>query len=263
MPVMIGLGAAGLATSIIGGLSSASASASNAEAQAMQAEINRKWNEFQTEYGIIQQRGQAGLAEMQRLLTNSQIEEESLRALFQNKSNVRAAEEFQTTQYMRQSRSLAAQQQSSLASRGMGRGGTADAIKRQQESDSLNDLLRISYNADAQMSLYENQRNQQLKSRNLNKAQMPGAYIPSTPIPMPDTSGMMTGALFSALGQGFGGAAGLMAGSQGGGSAPSGAGMSTQAMRPGAVSTQPMNGGAALGIGTGSGFMGLGFGGNI
>ena len=263
MAVAIGLGVAGLATSMISGIAGAQSAASNAEAQAMQAQINRQWSEFQNQYGIIQARGQAGLTELQRLTNNANIERDSLRMLLNNKAAVRDAEAYTISQYQRQSRSVMATQESSLASRGFARGGTSEAIQRQAAVDSKNDLIRIQSNADAQISQYTNQRNQQLAQRNLMKTSGPGGYIPSTPIAMPDTSGMMTGALLGAIGQGLGGVAGMFAGSQMGGSTPSAPASSTQAMRPGAVSTQPMNGGAALGIGTGGGFMGLGFGGNI
>ena len=260
MPVMIGLGVAGLATSIVGGLSSAQAQANSAEAQAAQAQINQKWSNWNAEYNRIQQLGNAGLAEFNRLYRNRVIEEDSLRTMIQQINNSYSAQQYATAQYSRQSRQIAAQQTASLNSRGMGRGGTSEAIARQQQADAASDFQRISVNAEAQRDAYRNQRNAALAQRNMSKTGTPPAYIPSTPIPSPDTSGIMTGALFSALGQGLGGVAGMMGAMQPAAAAAPAA--STQAMAPGAVSTQPYNGGAAVGIGTGSGWMPLGFGGN-
>lgn len=264
MAVAIGLGIASLAAGVAGTMSSASSAASNAQAQAAQAEINRKWQEWERELNTINMRGDAALAEFNRLYNNSVIERESLEVLMAQKAASRAAEAYEVNQFVRQSRQLNARQQSSLASRGMGRGGTADAIKRQADSDFWNDLIRIEANYDNQRSMYDNQRNQALKQRNMMTTKMPATYIPSVPIPQPDTSGMMSGAIMSSIGQIAGGAAGIYAGMGGMGGASSGTTgqMSTQSMRPGAVSTSPYNGGAAVGIGTGSGFMPLGFGGS-
>ena len=108
----------------------------------------------------------------------------------------------------------------SATSRGVGRGGTADAIANQQRINTASDQLRMVSNLENQMDMFENQRNQQLGQLNARSADRPPAYIPSTPIPMPNTSGMIMGAALSGIGAGLGAFGGMIAG--GGGSAGSG-----------------------------------------
>ena len=213
MPAVI-LGIAGLAASVGGGVMGAQGSASSAKAQAAQAEINRQWQEFEKEWGNQQQRGQMGLAEMDRLLVNTKIEDESLANMLSSQRAARDAFEYSTNQFSRNYRQTKAALTAGSASRGMARGGTADALKNQMAINTASDQIRIKQNFNNQMDMFENKRNQELSQRNLRPSTQPPTYMPSAPIPMPDTSGMMTGAMLGAIGQGLGGAAGIYAGTQ-------------------------------------------------
>ncbi len=213
MPAVI-LGIAGLAASVGGGVMGAQGSANSAKAQATQGEVNRKWQEFEKEWANQQQRGQMGIAEMDRLLINSKIEDESLANMLSSQRAARDAFEYSTNQFSRNYRQTKAALTAGSASRGMARGGTADALKNQMAINTASDQIRIKQNFNNQMDMFENKRNQELSQRNLRPSTEPPMYMPSAPIPMPDTSGMMTGAILGAIGQGLGGAAGIAAGTQ-------------------------------------------------
>lgn len=258
MPVAIGLGVASLATGIVGGLSSAQGAKNQANAQYQQAKINQQWAEFEKQLSLTKQRGAMGLAEFDRIFANQTLERESLEQSFYGKQAARERREYDLAQYYRQSKQIRAQQVSSMASRGMGRGGSADAIRRQTEADFANDLARIDTNFDYQMSTIENQRNQALKQRNLRPSDQPPTYIPATPVQPPNTSGMMTGALLGAVAQGLGGLAGVVGAAQP--STSSAPASSPRAQAPGAVSVRP---GYGANVGTGGGTFSLGFGGSF
>ena len=214
MPVAIGLGVASLATGIVGGISGAASQANAAQAQYEQNRINQQWSEFEKQMSITQQRGAMGLAEFDRLMANSTLERETLEQSMYSKAFLREQREYDMSQFYRQSQQIKGQQASAIASRGMSRGGTADAIQNQTEVDTANDLARMSSNYDAQLSAIDNQRNQALRQRNLRPSNQPPTYIPATPVQRPDTSGMMTGAILGSLASGLGGLAGIYGGMQ-------------------------------------------------
>lgn len=213
MPVMIALGVAGLASSMAGGIMGAQGKASSMKAQAMQAEINRKWDEFGKELDLGRQRGQMGLAEFDRLFANQTIERDSLASQLAQGRAAQEQYEYASAQFSRSYRQMRAATEASMASRGAARGGTAEAIAKQMEMDASSDQLRIKANFNNQMDMFETQRNQQLSKRNLRQTTAPPQYIPSTPVPMPNTSGMVAGATLSGLGGMLGGLAGMKDGS--------------------------------------------------
>lgn len=215
MGAMIALGVAGLAASVGGSVMGAMGQASNAKAQAMQAEVNRQWQEFEKQSNLIAQRGKMGIAEMDRLYRNEKLMGESFENLLAQNRAAREQFEYSTNQYSRNFRQNEAAFQVSAGSRGAGRGGTADAIKNMSRENSASDQLRIKANFENQLDMFENQRNQQLGQLNARSADKPPMYIPSAPIPMPNTDGMVLGAALSGLGAGLGGVAGMMSGMQG------------------------------------------------
>lgn len=211
MGVAAALGIGSLAMGVMGSAASASASASQAKAQWQQAEINRKWQEFNQQMELTQQRGKMGLAEFDRLMANATLERESLQAMLAGQRALRDQQNYNWYQISRQQDTIRAKQKSTLASRGIGRGGTADAIQRQAEQDFYADMVRMRVNNRNEMEAFRSQRNQQLKQRNLRPVDQPPTYVPSTPIPAPDTSGA-TGQMLGAIAQGLGGLAGVAAG---------------------------------------------------
>ena len=260
MGITAALGIAGLAASVGGTMAGAQASANSAKAQAAQAEINRQWSEFNQEMQLIDQRGAMGLQEFDRLYGNQTLERESLETLVAQRRFTRDQQAYQTQMFVRQSRQLAARQQGTLAGRGMARGGTADAIARQADTDFYADLMRIETNADNQIAMFGNQRNAALKQRNMRPATQPPTYIPSTPIPPANTSGMMTGAALASLGTALGGMAGIAGGLSSNSSTPADAPAqgSYSATNLGAGGAG-LNASGALGVNTPGGFMPFGF----
>lgn len=200
---------AGIALSAGGMVSGAMGQKASAKAQYEQAKINQQWSEFEKQMSLTQQRGAMGLQEFDRLFGNAMLEKESLEQQVYGRRAVQEQSQYSTQQLLRASRQAQARQSSSMASRGAGRGGTADAIKRQAETDTMNDLARIRVNETNQISALEAQRNQMLKQRNMRPSNQPPTYIPATPVQSPNTSGMVAGALMGALGQGIGGLAGM------------------------------------------------------
>lgn len=212
MPVMIALGVAGLASSIGGSVMGAQGAASSAEAQAMQAEINRQWQEFEKDMNREIQRGQMGIAEMDRLYKNRRTIGQSFENELAQSRAAREQFQYSTQQFSRNYRQNSEAMAASAGSRGVGRGGTAQAIQNQMRLNTSSDQLRMVTNLENQMDMFENQRAQQLGQLNARSADRPPAYIPSTPIPMPNTSGMVLGAALSGLGQGLGAFGGMIAG---------------------------------------------------
>ena len=105
-------------------------------------------------------------------------------------------------QTSRAHRTMKEKQRMSVGSRGMGRGGTADAIARQTESDFQSDMVRMRNNNQAQLAAFKNQRNASLRQRNMRKSDMPPTYIPSTPIP-PPSNAQYAGQIMGAVAQGL------------------------------------------------------------
>jgi hypothetical protein len=207
MAVMI----AGLAIGAVGSIASAQGQASAAKAQAQQAEVNRRWQEFETQYNLQQQRGTMGLSEMQRVLGQNRFQKESMAQMVAQQRAIRQNTEYQNTQYNRQYRTAEANRSMTMNSRGVGRGGTADALERQLNHTAAEDSLRIRQNGQNQLDAVASQRNAQLMEI-FGKAQAPKppTYFPSSPIPQPDTSGMMTGAVLGAIGGAIGAYGGKM-----------------------------------------------------
>lgn len=212
MGIAAALGVASLAMGVAGSASSAAAGKAGAKAQHMQAEINRKWSEFEKETELIRQRGAMGLKEFDRLFTNRQIEKDSLAEMVYGRRAAKLQQDYTYHQVYRQFQTIANKQKSSLASRGMGRGGTADAIARQAEADFNNDMVRMRVNNQQQLDAFKNQRSAKLRQRNMRPSDQPPTYIPSTPIPPPNTAGY-NGQILGAVAQGLGGLAGVAAGS--------------------------------------------------
>jgi len=210
----IALGIASLAMGAAGSMSSAQGAANSAQAQYMQQKINQQWSEFEKQMQLTQQRGAMGLAEFDRLFGNAVLEKESLAQQVYGQRAYREQSQYNTQQLVRASRQAQAKQGSSIASRGMARGGTADAIARQADADFANDLARIRVNDKNQLAAFENQRNQMLKGRNMRPTNQPPTYLPATPVQPPNTSGMMAGALMGSLASGLGGLAGAVGASQ-------------------------------------------------
>lgn len=205
----IALGVASLAMGVMGSVSSAQGQAAGSKAAYEQQRINQQWAEFEKQMSITQQRGVMGLQEFDRLFGNATLERESLEQMVYGQRAYREQSQYNTNQLVRASKQATARQQSTMASRGAGRGGTAEAIKRQAETDIANDLARIRINDEYQLAAIQNQRNQMLKQRNLRPTNQPPTYIPATPVQPPNTSGMMTGALLGSLASGLGGLAGI------------------------------------------------------
>lgn len=214
MAVAIGLGIASMAVGMAGSASQAAGQAATTEAGYQQAKINQEWQEFEKQMSLTQQRGAMSLKEFDRLFGNQVLERESLEQQIYGQRAYRQQSQYNTSQMVRASRQAMARQQGTLTSRGVGRGGTADAIRRQSENDLMNDLARLQVNDVNQMAQFKNQRNQMLKQRNMRPTDQPPTYIPATPVQKPDTSGMMAGALLGAAAQGLGGIAGAYAAKQ-------------------------------------------------
>jgi len=210
----VALGVASLAMGIVGGVSSAQGAANSAQAQYKQAEINQRWSEFEKQMSITQQRGAMGLAEFDRLFGNQTLERETLEQQIFGQRNYRDQMQYRTDQMVRSARTAQAAQQSTLASRGVARGGTSDAIKRQAEADFTNDLARMRVNDTNQLAMFENQRNSALKQRNMRPSNQPPTYIPATPIQRPNTDYMVPAALMGGIASGLGGLAGIAGASQ-------------------------------------------------
>lgn len=214
---------AGLALGAVGSIMGSAAQGQQQKAQAAQAEMNRQLQEFEKQYNLEQQRGQMGLAEMQKVLRQNQGQKESLETMLAQKRASRNQETYASNQFSRNFRQQKARAEMSMTSRGAGRGGTADAVRAQLDRDAAADSARIRVN-------FSNQRDQFENKRNASMAQLfgqpgtpkPPTYFPSTPIPMPDNSGAMTAAVLGGLGSVIGGAAGMADGSQG--AAPAGGG---------------------------------------
>ena len=200
---------AGIALSAGGMVSGAMGQRASAKAQYEQAKINQQWSEFEKQMSLTQQRGAMGLQEFDRLFGNAMLEKESLQQQVYGQRAYREQSRYNAQQILRGYRQAMAKQTSSMASRGAGRGGTADAIERQANEDMKNDFVRIRTNDTNQLAMFENQRNQMLKQRNMRPTNQPPTYIPATPVQSPNTSGMVAGALMGALGQGIGGLAGM------------------------------------------------------
>lgn len=207
MAIMI----AGLAIGAVGSIASASAQSSQAKAQAQQAEVNRRWQEFETQYNLTQQRGQMGLAEMQRVLGQNRFQQSSMQQLVAQRRAIREQTEYANTQFNRQYRTAQASAEMAATSRGTGRGGTADALAASAERAAAEDSIRIQRNGKNQIDAIVSQRNAQLMEIfGKSQPQRPPTYFPSTPIPQPDTSGMMTGAVLGAVGGALGAYGGKM-----------------------------------------------------
>ena len=102
------------------------------------------------------------------------------------------------------------------------------SIQAQLNHTAAQDSLRIKQNGQNQIDALASQRNAQLMQI-FGKPQppKPPTYFPSSPIPMPDTSGMMMGAVLGSIGGAIGSYAGAqMAGSSTGGTTVPGAGAS-------------------------------------
>ena len=233
MPVAIGLGVASLAAGLAGSAASAAGQAATTEAGYQQAKINQQWQEFEKQMSLTQQRGAMGLQEFDRLFGNQTLERESLEQQIYGQRAYREQSQYNTSQMVRAARQATARQQGSMSSRGVGRGGTADAIQRQAENDMANDLARLRTNDMNQLAQFENQRNQMLKQRNMRPTNQPPTYIPATPVQQPDTSGMMMGALLGATAQGLGGLAGAFGGMQSSSSVTPGSAQSYGMVRAG------------------------------
>jgi hypothetical protein len=199
---------ASLALGGAGMVSGAMGQAAQSRAQYEQARINQQWSEFEKQLNIERQRGAMGLQEFDRLMGNANLERETLEAQIFGRRNIIDQSQYQTEQLLRASRQAQARQQSSLTSRGAGRGGTAQAIQNQTETDVMNDLARIRTNELNSLEQLEAQRNRQLQQRNMRPATQPPTYIPATPVQSPNTNGMLAGALLGAMGQTIGGFAG-------------------------------------------------------
>lgn len=239
MAVAIGLGIASMAAGMAGSAAQAAGQAATTEAGYQQARINQQWQEFEKQMSLTQQRGAMGLQEFDRLFGNQMLERESLEQQIYGQRAYRQQSQYNINQMVRAARQTEARQQGTLTSRGAGRGGTADAIKRQAENDFNNDWARIRVNDESQLAQFENQRNQMLKQRNMRPTNQPPTYIPATPVQQPDTSGMMMGALLGATAQGLGGLAGAFGGAQSSSSVTPGSAQSYEMVRAG--TTAAMN----------------------
>lgn len=210
----VALGVAGLAASIGGSVMGAQAQAAGSRAAYEQQRINQQWSEFEKQMSLTQQRGAMGLAEFDRLFGNATLERESLEQQVYGQRAYREQSQYNLSQIARASRQTEARQSASLASRGMARGGSSDAIKNQLEVDSINDLARIQINDENALAAFGNQRNQMLKQRNMRPSTQPPTYIPATPVQSPNTNGMMMGAVLGGLASGLGGLGGAISAAQ-------------------------------------------------
>ncbi len=211
---------AGLALGAVGSIMGSAAQGQQQKAQAAQAEMNRQLQEFEKQYNLEQQRGQMGLAEMQKVLRQSQGQKESLATMLAQKRASRNQEAYASNQFSRNFRQQKARAEMSMTSRGAGRGGTADAVRAQLDRDAAADSARIRVNFSNQRDQFENKRNAAMAQLFSGSATpKPPTYFPSSPIPMPDTSGQLAATALGAMGQVIGGAAGMYDGSQGGGGA--------------------------------------------
>ena len=210
MPVIIG--AIGLAASIGGGVMGSMGQAASAKAQARQQEINLKWQEFEKQMNLEIQRGQMGIAEMDRLYKNKRAIGGSQETMLAENRAAREQFQYATNQFSRNYRQNSAAITASTGSRGVGRGGTADALANQLRTNTSDDQLRMVTNLENQLDMFENKRNQQLGQINARSADKPPMYFPSTPIPEPNTSGMVLGSILGGLGAGIGGMAGAFSG---------------------------------------------------
>lgn len=201
---------AGLALGAVGSIMGSAAQGQQQKAQAQQAEMNRQLQEFEKQYNLEQQRGQMGLAEMQKILRQGQGQKESLQVMLQQKRASREQEEYASSQFSRSFRQGKARAEMSMSSRGAGRGGTADAIKNQLDRDAAADSARIRVNFQNQRDSFENRRNAAMKELFSGPSTpKPPTYFPSTPIPMPDTSGQLAATALGSLGSVVGGMAGM------------------------------------------------------
>lgn len=220
MAIMI----AGLALGAVGSVMGSAAQGQQQKAQAAQAEMNRQLQEFEKQYNLEQQRGQMGLAEMQKILRQSKGQKQSLQVLMNEMRASREAEEYASNQFSRSFKQNVARADMSMTSRGAGRGGTADALRKQLDRDAAADAGRIRQNFQNQRDGFVNKRNAAMEQLFSGPATpKPPTYFPSTPIPMPDNSGAMTAAVLGGLGSVVGGMAGRYGGSQG--AAPAGGGL--------------------------------------
>ncbi|MCP4743427.1 MAG: hypothetical protein GY871_14565, partial [Actinomycetales bacterium] len=178
MGIAAALGVASLAVGVAGSASSAAAGKAGAKATYLQSEINRKWSEFEKEMSLVDQRGAMGLKEFDRLMANSTLEKESLSAQILGERNMREQQAYAYHQVYREMQTIKNKQGSTLASRGMGRGGTAAAIKAQTEADFHSDAVRMRNNNTNSLGMFKNQRNKSLKQRNLRPSTQPPTYIP-------------------------------------------------------------------------------------
>jgi len=209
---------AGLALGAVGSIMGTAAQGQAASAQASQAEMNRQLQEFEKQYNLGQQRGQMGLTEMQKVLRQGKGQKQSLQVLMNEMRASREAEEYASNQFSRSFKQNAARADMSMSSRGAGRGGTADALRKQLDRDAAADAGRIRQNFQNQRDGFVNKRNAAMEQLFSGPATpKPPTYFPSTPIPMPDNSGAMTAAVLGGLGSVVGGLAGMEGGSQGGG----------------------------------------------
>tara|TARA_B110000008_G_scaffold231721_1_gene235004 strand:+ start:810 stop:1532 length:723 start_codon:yes stop_codon:yes gene_type:complete len=207
---------AGLALGAVGSIMGSAAQGAQAKAQAAQAEMNRQLQEFEKQYNLEQQRGAMGLAEMQKILSQGQGQKESLAAMLAQKRASRDQEQYASNQFSRSFRQNKARAQMTMTSRGTGRGGTADAVQSQLDRDAAADSGRIRVNFSNQRDSFENSRNAAMQSLFSGGATAkPPTYFPSSPIPMPDTSGQLMGSILSSIGGVVGGAMGAAGATQG------------------------------------------------
>ena len=212
MAIMI----AGLALGAAGSIMGQAAQGQQQEAAAAQAEMNRQMQEFETQYNIGQQRGTMGLSEMQKILGQQQGQKQSLEMMLNQKRASREQEQYASNQFSRSFRQNKARAENSMFSRGAGRGGTADAVQNMLSVDAASDSARIRQNFAAQRDGFTNQRNTYMaKLFSAPSTPKPPTYFPSTPIPMPDTSGAMAATVLSSMGSLVGGIGGVAAANQG------------------------------------------------
>lgn len=213
MPVTVAL--IGLAASVGGGIVSAQGQQSANVAQATQAEINRKWTEFEKQMNLEIERGKMGITEMDRLYRNQKLISMSREQELFKRRAAQEAFEYQSTQYSRSYRDAAATMTASLESRGSTRGGTAAALKNQLIENANADQFRMVKNLYNSFDQFANERQQTLSQLNARTGDMPPMYLPSAPIPVPANNGAVLGAALSGLGQGLGALAGARAGQRG------------------------------------------------
>ena len=200
MAIMI----AGLALGAAGSIMGQAAKGQQQQAAAAQAEMNRRMQEFETQYNIGQQRGTMGLSEMQKILGQQQGQKQSLEMMLNQKRASREQEQYASNQFSRSFRQNKARAENSMFSRGAGRGGTADAVQNMLSVDAASDSARIRQNFATQRDGFS-----------APSTPKPPTYFPSTPIPMPDTSGAMAATVLSSMGSLVGGIGGVAAANQG------------------------------------------------